>query len=56
MNELFDTFVCNVGALLKKQKHTQEGPEFQAVIDFLNTHGYSCIAADLSVLPPVPAV
>lgn len=44
--EPFDTFICNVGALLKKQE--TDGPELRAVLEFFRTHGYAHIADDLS--------
>lgn len=46
--EPLDTFICDVGALLKKQRgHLEDGPELQAVLSFLKAHGYAHIANDL---------
>lgn len=56
--EPLDAFICDVGALLKKQRDSlADGPELQAVLSFLKTHGYSHIADDLlSVFPTISAV
>jgi hypothetical protein len=56
--EPLDAFICDVCALLKKQKVLeQKGPEFQAVLFFLKDHGYSHIADDLlSVFPTISTV
>lgn len=45
--EPLDAFICDVCALLKKQR-VQDGPELQAVLSFLRTNGYTHIADDLS--------
>lgn len=46
--EPLDAFVCDVCALLRKQRVPEDGPELKAVLSFLRTHGYSHIADDLS--------
>ena len=55
LSEPLDSFICAVGALLKKNK-VQDGPEVKAILTFFRTYGYSHIADDLSIFPSVSTV